>query len=247
MRQREPGLVEDRVPVEEQVEIDRARPPALRAHAAAGARRRGARRAGRAAPARSRARPRRSGTQAARPAPRARSRATSRPRRRRRPAPRRAAPPHGSSTPGRRGSPRGRRRRAHLRRYRAPRQPRNRALTGITLGLIDVREDSTSARDLARPPPRRPCSRLRLAARSDRRAFAGTSPDAATIVQLTAAAACTEPVLLERAGAQEIDAKLRLWRLDHDDAERLLTGLEARGSPSPRSSRRTTWPRRRHA
>ena len=49
-------------------------------------------------------------------------------------------------------------------------------------------------------------------------------------MQLTAAAGCTEPALLERAGAQEIDAKLRLWRLDHDDAERLLPGLEARGS-----------------
>ena len=61
-------------------------------------------------------------------------------------------------------------------------------------------------------------------------AAAATSPDAATIIRLNAAAACTEPALLERAGALEIDAALRLWRLDRDLAERLLPGLEARKS-----------------
>ena len=61
-------------------------------------------------------------------------------------------------------------------------------------------------------------------------AVATSSPEAATIVRLEAAASCVEPALLERAGAREIDAKLRLWRLEHDLAERLMPGLAARGS-----------------
>jgi hypothetical protein len=34
------------------------------------------------------------------------------------------------------------------------------------------------------------------------------------MVQLTKPAACTESVALARAGAREIDARLRLWRLE---------------------------------
>jgi subtilisin family serine protease len=55
-----------------------------------------------------------------------------------------------------------------------------------------------------------------------------TSP--ATIVRLTAAASCAEPATLAAAGAQQVDAKLRLWRLDAGVAGSLLPALERRGA-----------------
>ncbi len=50
----------------------------------------------------------------------------------------------------------------------------------------------------------------------------------ATLLQLTAAAACKEGVPLARAGARPIDASLRLWRLDAPGATALVPGLRAR-------------------
>ena len=55
-----------------------------------------------------------------------------------------------------------------------------------------------------------------------------TSP--ATIVRLTAAASCAEPATLAAAGARQVDAKLRLWRLDAGVAGSLLPALERRGA-----------------
>ncbi|HET7513224.1 MAG TPA: S8 family serine peptidase [Gaiella sp.] len=51
---------------------------------------------------------------------------------------------------------------------------------------------------------------------------------AATMVQLTRSAACSESVALSRAGAREIDARLRLWRLEPALAESAVPALRAR-------------------
>jgi hypothetical protein len=51
---------------------------------------------------------------------------------------------------------------------------------------------------------------------------------AATMVQLTKSAACSESVALTRAGAREIDADLRLWRLDPSLAASAVPALRAR-------------------
>ena len=48
------------------------------------------------------------------------------------------------------------------------------------------------------------------------------------LVRLTAGSACAESAGLAAAGAREIDAKLRLWRLDGRTATMLLPGLRAR-------------------
>ena len=50
----------------------------------------------------------------------------------------------------------------------------------------------------------------------------------ATMVQLTKSAACTESVALTRAGAHEIDARLRLWRLEPALAASAVPELRAR-------------------
>ena len=47
-------------------------------------------------------------------------------------------------------------------------------------------------------------------------AEAASTTGPATIVRLTAAASCTEPAALTAAGARQVDAKLRLWRLAAD-------------------------------
>ena len=52
----------------------------------------------------------------------------------------------------------------------------------------------------------------------------------ATLLQLTAAAACTERVALLGAGARELDGALRLWRLDGPRTQALVTGLRSRKS-----------------
>ncbi len=52
----------------------------------------------------------------------------------------------------------------------------------------------------------------------------------ATLVRLTATASCAESAALARAGAEQIDAKLRLWRLEPAAAASLLPGLERRGA-----------------
>ena len=52
----------------------------------------------------------------------------------------------------------------------------------------------------------------------------------ATIVRLSSTAACAEPARLLRAGAEEIDAKLRLWGLPSEVASDLLPRLRARGA-----------------
>jgi hypothetical protein len=62
---------------------------------------------------------------------------------------------------------------------------------------------------------------------------AAASPPAeppATLVRLTADAACTEAAGLAHAGAHEVDARLRLWRLGPEVAKGLVQGLRARGS-----------------
>jgi subtilisin family serine protease len=62
-------------------------------------------------------------------------------------------------------------------------------------------------------------------------AQAGASAAApSTIVRLTAAASCTEPAVLAAAGARQVDAKLRLWRLGAGMADALLPALELRGA-----------------
>lgn len=50
----------------------------------------------------------------------------------------------------------------------------------------------------------------------------------ATMVQLTKSAACSESAALTRAGAREIDARLRLWRLDPALATSAVPALTAR-------------------
>jgi subtilisin family serine protease len=62
-------------------------------------------------------------------------------------------------------------------------------------------------------------------------ASAGASGPA-TIVRLTAAAACAESVGLSEAGATQVDGKLRLWRLGPSPARTLLPALEKRGAVS---------------
>lgn len=51
-----------------------------------------------------------------------------------------------------------------------------------------------------------------------------------TVVRLTAEAACAAPALLQRSGAERIDAELRLWSLPSGVAARVLPGLRARGA-----------------
>ena len=51
----------------------------------------------------------------------------------------------------------------------------------------------------------------------------------ATVVQLTAAAACRESAALTRAGAQQVDAGLRLWRIGPRLAATAVPALRARG------------------
>jgi subtilisin family serine protease len=60
-------------------------------------------------------------------------------------------------------------------------------------------------------------------------AASGTSAPA-TLVRLTASASCAESAALARAGARQVDAKLRLWRLEPATATALLPGLEGRGA-----------------
>jgi len=52
----------------------------------------------------------------------------------------------------------------------------------------------------------------------------------ATIVRLTATGSCAESAALAAAGAEQIDAKLRLWRLEPATAAALLPGLDRRGA-----------------
>jgi Subtilase family len=52
----------------------------------------------------------------------------------------------------------------------------------------------------------------------------------ATLVRLSATASCAESAALTSAGAERIDAKLRLWRLSPETAASLLPGLERRGA-----------------
>jgi subtilisin family serine protease len=54
----------------------------------------------------------------------------------------------------------------------------------------------------------------------------------ATVVRLTADTACTAPAELAAAGADVVDAKLRLWRLEPDVAAVVLPALRASGSVS---------------
>ena len=59
-------------------------------------------------------------------------------------------------------------------------------------------------------------------------AAAPRAAGAATMVQLTKSGACTESVALTRAGAREIDARLRLWRLEPALAASAVPELRAR-------------------
>ena len=59
-------------------------------------------------------------------------------------------------------------------------------------------------------------------------AAAPRAAGAATMVQLTKSGACTESVALTRAGAHEIDARLRLWRLEPALAASAVPELRAR-------------------
>ena len=68
---------------------------------------------------------------------------------------------------------------------------------------------------------------------------AASTSSPATIVRLTAAASCVEPAALTAAGARQIDAKLRLWRLATGTAESLLRGLERRGAVAATQRERT--------
>lgn len=68
---------------------------------------------------------------------------------------------------------------------------------------------------------------------------ASSSTGAATIVRLTAGAACTEPAALAAAGARLIDAKLRLWRLEPAVAASILPELERRGKIAAAQAERT--------
>jgi subtilisin family serine protease len=70
-------------------------------------------------------------------------------------------------------------------------------------------------------------------------AQAASAAGPATIVRLTAAASCAEPAALTAAGARQVDAKLRLWRLDADTAGSLLPALERRGAVAASQLERT--------
>lgn len=59
---------------------------------------------------------------------------------------------------------------------------------------------------------------------------AGPAAGPATLLQLRAAATCTEYVALLRAGAREVDGTLRLWRLDNRRARTIVPGLRARNA-----------------
>src|ERR1044072_7529018 len=52
----------------------------------------------------------------------------------------------------------------------------------------------------------------------------------ATMVQVPQSAACTESAALTRAGAREVDARLRLWRLEPTLAATALPELRARNA-----------------
>ncbi len=70
-------------------------------------------------------------------------------------------------------------------------------------------------------------------------AQAASATGPATIVRLTAAASCAEPAGLTAAGARQVDAKLRLWRLDADAVGSLLPALERRGAVAATQLERT--------
>ena len=77
--------------------------------------------------------------------------------------------------------------------------------------------------------------RLLLPALAALAALAFAAPSGAAtghpmLVRLTAGSACTESARLVAAGAREIDAELRLWRLDGRTAASTLPGLRARGA-----------------
>ena len=56
------------------------------------------------------------------------------------------------------------------------------------------------------------------------------STGAGTLLRLTTGSVCSERAALLAAGAREIDAQLRLWRLDARRAASVLPGLRARGA-----------------
>src|SRR6188472_2534082 len=56
----------------------------------------------------------------------------------------------------------------------------------------------------------------------------GSAQERATVVQLTAAAACRESAALAAAGAEPVDARLRLWRLAPQVAGNVVPALRAR-------------------
>ena len=56
----------------------------------------------------------------------------------------------------------------------------------------------------------------------------GSAQERATVVQLTAAAACRESAALAAAGAEPVDARLRLWRLAPQVAANVVPALRAR-------------------
>jgi hypothetical protein len=58
---------------------------------------------------------------------------------------------------------------------------------------------------------------------------AATTQQRATVIQLTSAAACRESAALTEAGAEQVDAKLRLWRLEPRLAATFVPSLQARG------------------
>lgn len=61
----------------------------------------------------------------------------------------------------------------------------------------------------------------------------------ATILRLTAGAACVEPAALLAAGGHQIDTKLRLWRLEPRLAASLMPPLRSRGAVAASQSERT--------
>ena len=92
-------------------------------------------------------------------------------------------------------------------------------------------------------PPLMPLRLVALLAATTALVVAPSSASAAggpaTIVRLTAGASCAESATLAAAGAQLIDAKLRLWRLRPDVAGSLLQTLEDRGAVDASQAERT--------
>ena len=70
-------------------------------------------------------------------------------------------------------------------------------------------------------------------------AASGADGGPATIVHLTAAAACGDAAPLEAAGAEVIDAKLRLWRVPSSIAQTVVAKLRIRGSLAAAQAERT--------